>query len=258
MSIAYTPIYRLPYPAPGEPIRNTRANLQTMAQNIEAALQAGGVAAPGASDLLALSGRVTVLEGMRDTEANIKLSTAGHNLGDVAHATDTGALGMWDGTRWIFYDTKWQAYTPVMSNGAAPGVAWGSPGNAVIAGRYFRTGRTIQCRGNIQLGTTTSYGAAGTGNLNATYPPGYVAAQSTWQPGYSLIEPHGVGMLNNQAGYAGILAGLYPGTPANRRIEFWSTTAAIVTVSGASGTYGISGANHALSWDITYETNFEA
>lgn len=258
MSIAYTPIYHLPYPAPGEPIRNTRANLQTMAQNIEAALQAGGVAAPGASDLLAVSGRVSTLEGMVDTEANIKLSLTGHALGAVAHATDTGALGIWDGVRWVFYDTKWQAYTPVMSNGAAPGTPWTTPGNAVIAGRYFRKGRDIHVKGNVQLGTTTSFGTAGAGNINATYPAGLVPLQSTWQSGYSLIEPHGTGMLNNASGYAAILAGLYPGTPANRRIEFWSTAAPITTVTGLSGAWSISAANHALSWNITYETAFEA
>lgn len=60
---AQTPIYGLKYLALGEPARNTRQALQDNAFTIEAALQAGGVAAPGASDLLAVSGRVSVVEG---------------------------------------------------------------------------------------------------------------------------------------------------------------------------------------------------
>lgn len=180
--------------------------------------------------------------------------------GSAFYAEDTKAYGFYDATanRIVWFDTQWQSYTPIMSNGAAPGVPWTTPGNAVINGRYFRAGRTIHCRGNVQLGSTTAYGGAGAGNINATYPTGYVPLQSTWQTGYSLIEPHGVGILNNQAGYAGLMAGLYPGTPANRRIEFWSHGAGTITVTAASGTYGLSSANHALSWDLTYETAFEA
>jgi hypothetical protein len=57
-----TPIYGLRYLELGEPARNTRQVLQDNAETIEAALAAGGVAAPGAADLLAVSGRVSVLE----------------------------------------------------------------------------------------------------------------------------------------------------------------------------------------------------
>lgn len=60
---ALTPIYGLKYLVQGEPARNTRQALEDNAYTIEAALQARGVAAVGASDLLAVSGRVSVLEG---------------------------------------------------------------------------------------------------------------------------------------------------------------------------------------------------
>lgn len=58
-----TPIYGLPYPVVGEPIYLYRAKAQDMATKIEAALQSRGVAAANASDVLAVSGRVSVLEG---------------------------------------------------------------------------------------------------------------------------------------------------------------------------------------------------
>jgi hypothetical protein len=59
---AQTPIYGFEYPIPGEPIRNTRAMLQRNAERYETALQGHGLAAPGAADLLQVSGRVTALE----------------------------------------------------------------------------------------------------------------------------------------------------------------------------------------------------
>lgn len=57
-----TPLYGLYYLAPGQPARDTRLVLQANAEKTEAALAAGGVAAPGASDLLAVAARVTALE----------------------------------------------------------------------------------------------------------------------------------------------------------------------------------------------------
>lgn len=71
-----TPVYGLEYLVEGEPARNTRAKLQRNAETIEAALIAGGLAAPGASDLLEVSGRVSVLEdlvggSLADAEANM-------------------------------------------------------------------------------------------------------------------------------------------------------------------------------------------
>jgi hypothetical protein len=57
-----TPIYGLEYPIEGEPIRYTRQKLERTMLAIEEALSLGGVAAPGASDLLAVSGRVSTLE----------------------------------------------------------------------------------------------------------------------------------------------------------------------------------------------------
>lgn len=59
---AQTPVYGIKYPVIGEPIRTTRQILEDNAKAVEAALLSGGVAAPGATDLLALAGRVNVIE----------------------------------------------------------------------------------------------------------------------------------------------------------------------------------------------------
>lgn len=60
---AQTPIYGIKYPVVGEPIRTTRQILEDNAKAVEAALLSGGVAAPGAGDVLAVSGRVSTIEG---------------------------------------------------------------------------------------------------------------------------------------------------------------------------------------------------
>lgn len=60
-----TPIYGLPYPAQGQPIRDTRLILENLAKLVEAALQNGGIAPAGAADIAALAGRVATLEAGR-------------------------------------------------------------------------------------------------------------------------------------------------------------------------------------------------
>lgn len=59
---AATPVYGLRYVAEGQPAHYTRQHLQHNAETIEAALIAGGVAAPGAADLLDLAGEVHDLQ----------------------------------------------------------------------------------------------------------------------------------------------------------------------------------------------------
>lgn len=59
---AQTPIYGIKYIVQGEPIKATRQALEDNARTIEAALQSRGVAPANASDVLAVSGRVTALE----------------------------------------------------------------------------------------------------------------------------------------------------------------------------------------------------
>lgn len=58
----FTQNFGLEYLAIGEPMRNTRAILQRMAEKIDAALTRGGIAPPAAQDLVAVAGRVTALD----------------------------------------------------------------------------------------------------------------------------------------------------------------------------------------------------
>lgn len=60
-----TPTYHLPYMQEGQPAYQLRAVWQLLAERAEAALIAGGITPPGASDLAALVGRVNLLEARR-------------------------------------------------------------------------------------------------------------------------------------------------------------------------------------------------
>lgn len=253
---AQTPVYGIKYIQQGEPIRNTRQALQDNATSIEAALVRGGIAPAGAPDLATLSGRVTVLEGLRDTEANIRTNVTGHNPGDVAHATDTGAIGIWDAAgRWIFYDTKWQTYTPQLSTSTTTNYM--TAGNAQLAGRYFRSGRQIACEGQIVLGSTTSFTGGQYGALFVTFPPGYLPFQ--WSPnGY--YPPIGSALINSGAGANMGWMLQTPATPAaGRRLQPY--TAAGVAATGTANSpanWNLSAPGHQIIWNVVYETAFEA
>jgi hypothetical protein len=59
---AYTPTYQLAYLEVGQPMRDTRAVTQQIAETLEAALIRGGIAPPGVAELAALVARVVALE----------------------------------------------------------------------------------------------------------------------------------------------------------------------------------------------------
>lgn len=84
---AKTPVYQLEYLVQGEPVRNTRLALENNAKSIEAALMARGVAAAGAADVLAVSGRVSTLEAGLWTAY-----TPAWTAGGVALGIATGTL----------------------------------------------------------------------------------------------------------------------------------------------------------------------
>ncbi len=78
---AQTPVFGIEYLTVGEPARNTRAALENNAHTIEAALIAGPASPPGASDLLAVSGRVSVLEARPQIKrggATVTTNSAGY------------------------------------------------------------------------------------------------------------------------------------------------------------------------------------
>ena len=59
---ALTPVYHIKYLVQGDPAYLTRQVLQENAETVEAALMAGGITPPGASDYLSLLARVIALE----------------------------------------------------------------------------------------------------------------------------------------------------------------------------------------------------
>lgn len=71
---------------------------------------------------------------------------------------DTDAFEVYDGTNWWAYDTKMQTYNPDIYIGAT---LW-TKGNGVVVGRYFRQGKKITVWFEINIGSTTSFGATGT------------------------------------------------------------------------------------------------
>jgi hypothetical protein len=186
--------------------------------------------------------------------------TAGTPLarGAAFYAEDTGATGYYDAVanRIIWYDSRWQTFIPILANGnAAPGVAWGAVGNAAIQARYYRTGRHITYRGFVQVGSSTSYGGAGSGAIMIGYPPGYFPYMT--QTAFS--ESQGTAIINNGSGYSVLFAGVAPSaTPGNRRLNLWTANNPTVTVNGVTGAYGISAVNHMFAWNVQYETAFEA
>lgn len=157
--------------------------------------------------------------------------------------TDTGATGFWDGTSWVMFDSRWQTYTPRVFIGTAEiGVSGGTTlGNAVIKGRYFRSGKKVAVQASFTLGSTTAYGG-NSGNFKLGYPfpsaavadTGYhtningiigqfrIVAGASVHDGMVLLDPinggttacsfqiltsgpaaGGVGNLNNYSVYAG-------------------------------------------------------
>jgi hypothetical protein len=139
---AHTPIYGLEYITEGEPLRNTRAALENNAHTIEAALQAGGVAATGASDLLAVSGRVSTLE------------------------TKMTAV---EGAGWVDFPLVGAPYMVSYQVGA---IGSGVPGPVKVQMR-LKNGR-VELRGWGRSDTTTATGGVYTlapGHLPAAYRP---------------------------------------------------------------------------------------
>lgn len=95
-----TPVYGLEYLVEGEPVKYTRQKLERNAKTVEAALVAGGLTPPGASDYAALVGRVTALEnrsvmrrwysGSTTTAGTVSLNQTDFTRGSDIVASGTG------------------------------------------------------------------------------------------------------------------------------------------------------------------------
>jgi len=74
---------------------------------------------------------------------------------------DTDAYEVYDGTDWLTFDTKWQTYTPTLTNITL--------GNGSLTGcKYFRTGKKVAVKFRLKFGTTTGMGTDPTISLPLT------------------------------------------------------------------------------------------
>jgi hypothetical protein len=186
------------------------------------------------------------------TEAAIAALTASQVWpGFKAYAEDTGAEAVWDGTRMVFYDTKWQSYTPTVT----VGVTNITLGNALVACRYFRKGREITINGYLQLGSTTNYNS-GSGIFYIDYPVGL----RPYFPLPAASSPHSLGgpcRISGPAFGSGWCLNQYVAAAASRRMWFVNFSD-IVTQGGTGGGLNLSAPGHWINWQNTYETQFEA
>jgi hypothetical protein len=157
-----TPIYGLEYPIEGEPIRYTRQKLERTMLAIEEALSLGGVAAPGASDLLAVSGRVSTLEAAAASRPIAVLT----GTGTLSLATNTWTALPLTGSE--VYDPLGGHSTTVNTSRFTVPVGWGGWWQAIASTRIDsstgRRGCEIRVNGadfgrsqNIFYGTGGAY-----------------------------------------------------------------------------------------------------
>lgn len=84
---------------------------------------------------------------------------------------DTDAVEIYDGTDWLTFDTKWQDYTPTLSNM--------TKGNGTIVAKYFRTGKHCHVRFRFTLGTTSAIGTYPSFTMPFSAYDGSTAAQGS-------------------------------------------------------------------------------
>lgn len=79
MTIHTTPLYGLAYADTDTAVIDLATVSQQLAQTVEAALNTGGVAAPGAADVTAVAARVTALEQWRPKANDVAFTQGGIN-----------------------------------------------------------------------------------------------------------------------------------------------------------------------------------
>lgn len=85
--------------------------------------------------------------------------------GMTIYETDTNELLIYDGAAWVLVTPidAWTTYVPVWSsNGTQPAI-----GNGTITGASIQHGKTVHVRGQITMGSTTTFG---TGSYLVTVP----------------------------------------------------------------------------------------
>jgi hypothetical protein len=173
-------------------------------------------------------------------------------------AEDTKATGIWDPAagRVVWFDSRWQTWTPRFAGGSIN--AWASLGNGTAIGRYFRTGRKVDVEYQFTIGTTGNFG--GVGAIFIECPPGLYPY--SWTATISTIPITGTCIVYNTGNRLGTVAMSNDATPANRRLVLYNTDANGLALqsagSGTAGSWFVWAAGHQFFAAATYETAFEA
>jgi hypothetical protein len=193
------------------------------------------------------------------TEAEVvALGSTGMYPGAAFWAEDTKATGIWDPAagRVVWFDSRWQTWTPRFAGGSIN--AWASLGNGTAIGRYFRTGRKVDVEYQFTIGTTGNFG--GVGAIFIECPPGLYPY--SWTATISTIPITGTCIVYNTGNRLGTVAMSNDATPANRRLVLYNTDANGLALqsagSGTAGSWFVWAAGHQFFAAATYETAFEA
>lgn len=190
------------------------------------------------------------------TEAAIlALPAASLWQGFRASAADTGADGVWDGTRWVFYDTRWQTYVPAIKIGNA--TLW-TQGNSTVIGRYYRKGREVSVRVSILLGSTANFNSAAS-FVTVTAPPGCVPAATLATDGSSIPTVGTVEVINGGIAWGLVVIG-ETSAPAGRTFTFYPYTSAnaLSSATGSAGSWNLWASGQIVRFSAMYETNYDA
>lgn len=176
--------------------------------------------------------------------------------GFTVNQTDDGARYEWDGTIWLPYDTKRQAWTPQIAIGVV--TSYMTLGNAVVDSGYWRRGRLVDLDSAVKFGSTTSWN--GLAGVYYVKPPTGLAPRSNAAAAiYSncgvaeIVGPGG----GNPHGFVGISTDA-ANDAALRRMVFCSSMATQYLATGNAQPWVINAAGHILQFNCTYETAFEA
>lgn len=92
--------------------------------------------------------------------------------GLTVYRKDTDAIERYTGSEWLAFDSKWQTYTPTLTNLTL--------GNGTQIAKYFRQGKRITVDWSLVLGTTSAVGSNPEITLPFTRASGY---------GTNLLQP---------------------------------------------------------------------
>lgn len=169
----------------------------------------------------------------------------------AAFVTGTGAIAVYDGTAWRFFDSQWKTFNVVVSTSASP-YAEINYGNAIREGRYIRRGRTIEVSGLFQLGSTTTYNG-NVGPVRLDYPAGLRPSNEFFGT-TALGRGSGVARVGHINGVAsGLVAHEYNANQNLRRMFITYMTNDSVLQGGNGSTWNVNSANHFIQFYTSYE-----